>query len=223
MDISNINKFHKDNMDYNLEEDYFTCYAQQKLFYQKTDIRWNDKKQDYDIQRVYSNKKACKSCKYAKECCDNKYRVVKFSGGILALNMLAKFDDYSNVLEYVKKFSTVEAPNGTLRLFYHINEFQTTGKVKIQNRINICGGSYNLKRIYNQFLKMDGIDERNILEVTKKFCEYTNGVMFIWQNTSLPLFDKVLKLPYICESSMIDDSISQSVAESQTVLVDLKT
>ena len=172
---------------------------------------------------MYSNKKACKSCKYAKECCDNKYRVVKFSGGILALNMLAKFDDYSNVLEYVKKFSTVEAPNGTLRLFYHINEFQTTGKVKIQNRINICGGSYNLKRIYNQFLKMDGIDERNILEVTKKFCEYTNGVMFIWQNTSLPLFDKVLKLPYICESSMIDDSISQSVAESQTVLVDLKT
>ena len=172
---------------------------------------------------MYSNKKACKSCKYAKECCDNKYRVVKFSGGILALNMLAKFDDYSNVLEYVKKFSTVEAPNGTLRLFYHINEFQTTGKVKIQNRINICGGSYNLKRIYNQFLKMDGIDERNILEVTKKFCEYTNGVMFIWQNTSLPLFDKVLKLPYICESSMIDDSISQSVAESQTVFVDLKT
>ena len=82
--------------------------------------------------------------------------------------MLAKFDDYSNVLEYVKRFSTVEAPNGTLRLFYHINEFQTTGKVKIQNRINICGGSYNLKRIYNQFLKMDGIDERNILEVTKK-------------------------------------------------------
>ena len=61
------------------------------------------------------------------------------------------------------------------------------------------------------------------LKLLKKFCEYTNGVMFIWQNTSLPLFDKVLKLPYICESSMIDDSISQSVAESQTVLVDLKT
>ena len=36
-------------MKYNLEEDYFGCYAQQKLFYKKTDIRWNDKKQDYDI------------------------------------------------------------------------------------------------------------------------------------------------------------------------------
>lgn len=109
-------------------------------FIKKTDIRWNDKKQDYDIQHIYSNKKACKSCKYAEECCNNNYRVVKFSGGILALNMLAKFEDYSNVLEYVKRFSTVEAPNGTLRLFYHINEFQSTGKVKIQNRINICGG-----------------------------------------------------------------------------------
>ena len=63
-------------------------------FIKKTDIRWNDKKQDYDIQHIYSNKKACKSCKYAEECCNNNYPVVKFSGGILTLNILAKFDEY---------------------------------------------------------------------------------------------------------------------------------
>ena len=63
--------------------------------------------------------------------------------------MMAKFEDYTNVLQYVKRFSTVEAPNGTLRRFYHINEFLSKGKVRIQNRVNICGGSYNLKRIYN--------------------------------------------------------------------------
>ena len=63
-------------------------------------------------------------------------------------------------------------------------------------------GSYNLKGIYNQFLEMGGIDESNILEVTK-FCEYANGVMFIWLNTNLNLFDEVLKLPYICETSML--------------------
>ena len=49
---------------------------------------------------------------------------------------------------------------------------------------------------------MGGIDESNILEVTK-FCEYANGVMFIWLNTNLNLFDEVLKLPYICETSML--------------------
>lgn len=72
-------------------------------------------------------------------------------------------------------------------------------------------------------MEMDGIDESNILEVVKKFCEYANGVMFIWQNTTLPLFDEVLKLPYLCESYIIDDSILQLVTESQTVLVDVKT
>ena len=68
-------------------------------------------------------------------------------------------------------------------------------------------------------MEMDGIDESNILDVVK----YVNGVMFIWQNTTLPLFDEVLKLPYLCESYIIDDSILQLVTESQTVLVDVKT
>ena len=54
---SNENKFHKDNMNYNIQEDYFTCYNQEKLFYQETKIKWDEKKQDYNIQRKYYNKK----------------------------------------------------------------------------------------------------------------------------------------------------------------------
>ena len=41
---SNENKFHKYNMDYNIQEDYFICYNQEKLFYQETKIKWDEKK-----------------------------------------------------------------------------------------------------------------------------------------------------------------------------------
>ena len=56
------------------------------------------------------------------ECCNNKYRIVKISGGILAKKMLEKFEDYKNLSEYVKRFSTVKPLIGILKRFYHIDE-----------------------------------------------------------------------------------------------------
>ena len=48
-----------------------------------------------------------------------------FPGGFTALKMMLKFEKYENVLAYTKRFSTVEAPNGTLKIYYHINELLT--------------------------------------------------------------------------------------------------
>ena len=52
------NKFHKDNMNYVYDGDYFICYNKQNLTYQKTRIRWNKKKADYEINREYYNKRS---------------------------------------------------------------------------------------------------------------------------------------------------------------------
>ena len=196
----NKNPFHKDNMDYNHEEDFFTCFNNEKLTYQKTKIKWDEKKEDYVIERIYSNKNACMNCKYCDECCSTKYRVVKISGGILALKMDIKMQEYENILKYITRFSTVEAPNGTLKIHFHVNEFLSPGKLKNQNRLNICAGSYNLIRIYNQLMEMDYINEENILNVTKSLCNSTNAIMPIWRNNRLPFMDEVLCLPHICES-----------------------
>ena len=171
----------------------------------------------------YYNKNTCLNCKYDEECCKSKHRTVSINGGILAVNMLAKFEDYSNVLQYVKRFSTVEAPNGTLSSFYHVNEFLSNNKIRIQNRINICGGSYNLKRIYNQLMEKEGIDESNILDVVKEICEYVNSVMFIWRDTSFLFMDEVLQLPYICESCLSDESLESSVPAGQSRLIGLES
>lgn len=218
---ANGNKFHKDNMDYNVEDDYFTCYVDEKLTYQKTNVRWDEKRKDWDIQRIYYNKKACKGCKYAEKCCGNKYRSVRISGGILALKMLAKFEDYENVMEYVKRFSTVEAPNGTLKTHYHINELLSANLTKSQNKINICGGSYNLKRLYNQFMEKDCINSSNILDFVKKICDKTNVIMFISRNTTFHFMDELLQLPYICESCLPKSNKINEYDLNQTTLIEV--
>lgn len=203
----NKNKFHKDNMDYNYNDDYFVCYNKEKLTYQQTKINWDEKKQDYIIKRIYSNKNACLCCPHCDECCSTKYRQVIVSGGVLALKMDLKMQDYENILKYITRFSTVEAPNGTLKIFYHINEFLSTGKINIQNRLNLCAGSYNLIRIYNQLMEMESINESNVLNFTKSLCRSTNAIMPIWRNKDLPFLDEVLYLPYICESVIEQESM----------------
>ena len=220
---SNDNKFHKDNMKYNSAYDYFTCYNDERLFYQETKTRWDEKRQDYIIQRKYYNKKACSNCKYSDECCSTKYRTVSISGGDLALKMLLKFNEHENIMEYRKRFSTVEAPNGTLKIHYHINELLTPNVVKSQNRINICGGSYNLIRLYNQFMKLEGIDESNILDVLKKSCEKTNVKMSVHMSQTLPFLEKPLKLPYICESHLPKETLENEYSTSQTTLIEAET
>ena len=87
---SNSNKFHKDNMDYDVPDDFYICYNNEKLIYQETKVRWDKKRMDYVIEREYYNKDACSNCKFADECCNGKHRVVKITGRILTVNMLGK-------------------------------------------------------------------------------------------------------------------------------------
>ena len=218
---SNDNNFHKDNMDYNIQEDYFTCYNHEKLFYQETRVKWDEKKQDYDIQRKYYNKDACAHCKYSKECCTTKYRTVSISGGILALKMMLKFEEYENVIAYTKRFSTVEAPNGTLKIHYHINELLTPNLIKSQNKINICGGSYNLIRLYNQFMELEGINESNILEFVKEICDKTNVMMPIYRNKTFLFLEEKLELPYICESCLSNKLLENETSKAQMTLMEV--
>ena len=78
---------------------------------------------------------------------------------------------------------------------------------------------YNLKRIYNQLMEIEGVDESNILEVVKKFCEYVNSVMFIWRDNTFPFFDKVFQLPVICESCLSNESLENAVDVCQSRLI----
>ena len=187
-------------MPYNYEEDYFNCCKNEKLEYQKTSVRWSEKDEDYKIEREYYNKEACSHCPDKDKCCSGKYRKVSITGGILALNMEKKMRNYENVLKYMKRFSTVEPPIGVFKRFYHVDEFLSNSMVGIQNRINICSGSYNLKRLYNQLMAIEGIDEDNILDFTRNVCKLTNVEMFNSRDNDILFIENKLLLPYYCES-----------------------
>ena len=167
---------------------------------------------------LYYDKEVCANCPFADKCCGGKYRVVMISGGILALDMMLKFEDYLNVLKYARRFSTVEPPNGTLKRQYHINELLTPGLIKSQNRINICGGSYNLKRIYNQLMQKDDINSDNIVETVEKLCKYVNIIMPMWRHSNpFPFLEKKLKIPAVCES-FLEKSITNEKNPNQATL-----
>ena len=51
-------------------------------------------------------------------------------------------------------------------------------------------------------MKLNNINKENILNFTKSYCESTNAIMPIWRNNTLPFSDKILSLPYICESTI---------------------
>ena len=104
-----------------------------------------------------------------------------------------------------------------------MNELLTPNVVRSQNRINICGGSYNLIRLYNQFMKLEGVDESNILDVLKKSCEKTNAKMITHMSKTLPFLEKPLELPYICESCLSKETLENECSTSQTTLIEVET
>ena len=68
-----------------------------------------------------------------------------------------------NKKEY-KQRNKVEAPNGTYKTYYHINELALKGIDNIQGIMNEIGASYNIKRLFNIF-KEENIDLDEVYKV----------------------------------------------------------
>ena len=141
--------FHKDNMGFDYENNTIICYANQPLFHQDTVFSINKNTGKLEVQYKYYNEEARAGCVFKHCCCKGKKRrEVLVSGGELALKMEKSMVDYENIYEYMKRFSTVEPLYGVLKTFYHIDEMLTRGKGKNINKLNLCAGSFNLKRLY---------------------------------------------------------------------------
>lgn len=97
-----------------------------------------------------------------------KKREVIVSGGELALKMEESMLDYESIYEYMKRFSTVEPLFGVLKYFYHIDDMLTRGKLKNLNKLNLCAGSFNIKRLYALLNEMFG----SWLDLDEEFKQY---------------------------------------------------
>ena len=65
---------------------------------------------------------------------------------------------------------TVEAPNGTFKIYYHINEMAIVGIERVQIIFDLITSSYNIKRLFNIFEenKVDFIEVFEFMEELAK-------------------------------------------------------
>ena len=67
-------------------------------------------------------------------------------------------------------------------------------------------------------MELNGINQKNILNITRELCEKANIIMTIWRNTTLPFFEEKLLLPYKCQSIIEEELRIKAENNKQTVL-----
>ena len=144
------NPYHKDHFEYNYEKDAFICPNKKELKF-KYEYSYSSKYEDYPdkIERKYMNYNACKNCEDLNKCTGSSHRIISEFASKKSLETKNKM----NTEEYKEKFkqrsSTVEAPFGTLKVYYHMNELPTKGIQHTENILALCAVTYNLKRLHN--------------------------------------------------------------------------
>ena len=183
--------FHKDNTKFDYENNVLKCYANQPMYYQDTVFKVNKKTGKLEVQSKYYNEEACAGCVFKHCCCKGKKkRVFLVSGGELALKMEESMLDYENIYEYLKRFSTVEPIYGILKTFYHIDDMLTRGKLKNGNKLNLCAGSFNLKRLYKLIneLPLTWVDFNGYLkQIHEETAKYMNEMEKAKVKTHYPM------------------------------------
>ena len=149
----NPNPFHKDNTIEIEGTNSFLCFNNELLTYkyQYTVVNKNQKKKDdpYEIKRIFNNPEACYECPYTKLCFTDSHthRQITEYGSEYTQQMKFKLETKEGKEEYKKRGKTVEAPFGTLKTQYHINQLPIIKKQNIENIINLYSIAYNIKRI----------------------------------------------------------------------------
>lgn len=158
------NPFHKDHFKYNMEKDSFICPNNQELTFQQkiSHYRENEEK-PYKIERRYWNYGACKDCKDKNKCYKGTLRQITEFASSYALNMKNEMETKEYQEMFKKRSSTVEAPFGTLKVYYHMNELPITGVQHTENILSLFAVTYNLKRLYNIINEI--YDESNMMEL----------------------------------------------------------
>ena len=168
----NPNPFHKDNMIEIEGTNAFLCFNNELLFFKyKYIVKNNAKKEDtdpYEIKRIYNNPEACYMCPYKKLCFTDSHvhRQITEYGSEYSQQMKYKLETKEGKEEYQKRGKTVEAPFGTLKQQYHINQLPFINKQNVENIINLYSIAYNLNRIF-KIIHID-LDENNEYQTFKK-------------------------------------------------------
>lgn len=164
------NPYHKDHFKYIGEKDLFICPNNKKLElkYQYT-YKPAQKNLSDKIERKYMNYDACKKCKDLYKCTKGSHRIISEFASTKTLETKNKMNTDEYKEKFKKRSSTVEAPFGTLKVYYHMNELPTNGMQHTENILALCSTTYNLKRIYN--ITKDKYEQKDDINIFKEKIE----------------------------------------------------
>lgn len=149
------NPFHKDHFRYDNEKDEYICPNNQKLSFKHMISHYNeDETKSYKIERRYWNYDACKECEDKNKCCKGSLRQITEFASPYALEMKNNMNTEEYKEMFKKRSSTVEAPFGTLKTYYHMNELPTTGVEHTKHFLCLFALTYNLKILNNTMKNM---------------------------------------------------------------------
>ena len=144
------NPFHKDHFKYDYDRDLFICPNKQELPFYKEILKYKDNEEEpYKVERRYMNYYACKDCKDQDKCHKSTARQITEFTTLECIEIRELMDSEEGKELYKQRGSTVEAPFGTLKVKYNIDNMPITGREHIENILSLFALTYNLKRIYN--------------------------------------------------------------------------
>lgn len=145
------NPFHKDHFEYDAEKDIYICPNQKELSLKyKITTKTNDNRQPDKIERRYMNYTACKSCDDLNKCCKGNARQITEFGSTASLETKAKMETSEYKELFKERSSTVEAPFGTLKTYYKIDNLPITGIERTEHYLSLFAVVYNLKVLFNK-------------------------------------------------------------------------
>ena len=171
----NDNPFSIDYFEYDPIKEVYICPNKKEL---KKYGPYDCKPDKFGFQRKqysFSNYLACKECSDKEKCCKGKNRTITRYGHELLdqAEMLMEIEE--NKIKY-KIRNIVEGPNGTYKIYFHINELHIVGIEYIQGEMNLIGTAYNLKRIFN-ILKERKIDFVDVFKVMTLLTEPSSNLI----------------------------------------------
>lgn len=162
------NPFHKDHFKHDLEKDTYICPNNQELpFQQEIKHYLENETKPYKIERRYWNYNACQDCQDKEKCYKGTQRQITEFTSNTALKMKKQMETKEYKTMFKKRSSTVEAPFGTLKTYYHINELPTTGIQHTEHILALQALTYNLKRL-NHIIKNEYDETDNINQFIEK-------------------------------------------------------
>ena len=149
------NPFHKDHFQYDAENDVYICPNNQKLAFKYLVSHCKDDEiEPYKFERRYWNYTACNECKDKDKCYSGSSRQISEFVSPYALKMKNEMDTAEYWEMFKKRSSIVEAPFGTLKTYYCMDEMPITGIKHTEHVLSLFALTYNLKIINNNLKKI---------------------------------------------------------------------